>query len=459
MVVNLEIWNIAIASVLLMLVYAANISAFDMLNASLDDSNTTLTSKLGYECSSINSFISIAGSFVVPFLQCLGYRILISGSALFHVPLYLAMIFLDKYVLVTGATINGIADGIVWVVVFDYVVSVSQKKNIERNMSYFILTYSFAALIGNLINYFNLDSPKKITDTARIHIYSLCTAITIFAALLAAFGLRKMPNTPQNSREQSIVESEILSDSDAENYNDHDPLVTSDNVEGAFRGEISIPRRLLKFLVKPATLAQGVTSIVSGMFDAWLVVIFTCIRNTYSDRHLLPVCGLIYGCCKIVFSAIWNKLTTFVGYRFMIYLITVVTLFWLLIIMSIFPPISIHAQGNASDALLPLGSWVVYLLGMFTGISRTWMDLLKQISCGTCSRADDVMEDFKPSVMFTVKTIVWSSASAATYAVVPYVNFYAFVGFSIFGLLVNHVLFEKILLRYFGATDERTHVN
>ena len=66
MTVNLEIWNIAIASVLLMLVYAANISAFDMLNASLDDSNTTLTSKLGYECSSINSFISIAGSFVVP---------------------------------------------------------------------------------------------------------------------------------------------------------------------------------------------------------------------------------------------------------------------------------------------------------------------------------------------------------------------------------------------------------
>ena len=143
----------------------------------------------------------------------------------------------------------------------------------------------------------------------------------------------------------------------------------------------------------------------------------------------------------------------------MIYLITVITFFWLLIIMMIFPPISLHAQGNASDALLPQGPWVVYVLGCFTGISRTWMDLLKQISCGTCSRADDVMENFKPSVMFTFKSVFWSITSAATYAVVPYVNFYAFVSVSIFGLFVNHLMFVHILLNYFGATSQRPSVD
>ena len=452
---NLEVWNIAIASVLLMLVYASVTSAFDMLNASLDDSaNTNLTSKLGYECSSINSFISIGGSFIVPFLQCLGYRILISGSALFHVPLFLGMIFLNEYAIIAGAAIHGIADGVVWVVVFDYVVSVSQKKNIERNMSYFIFTYSFAALLGNLINYFNLDSPKKITDSARIHIYSFCTVVTVIAAFLGAFGLRKMPSTPslQNSIQDHVDHHAV--DSDAEDYNDHDQLISS-STSYLRRDSDSVLKRLLRFLLKPATLAQGVTSIVSGMYDAWIVITFTCIRNTYSDRHLLPICGLIFGCCKILFSGIWNKLTIHFGYKFMIILITLITLFWLLIIMAIFPPISLHDKGHPSDALLPQGPWAVYLLGLVTGISRTWMDVLKQISCGTCSRADDVMEGFKPSVMFTVKTIVWSSASAITYAVVPFINFYVLVGMSLFGLIVNHIMFLKILLGYFGATEIR----
>ena len=368
------------------------------------------------------------------------------------------MIFLDEYAIITGAAINGIADGIVWVVVFDYVVSVSQKQNIERNMSYFIFTYSFAALLGNLINYFNLDSPKKITDSARIHIYSACTAITIFAALLAAFGLRKMPNTPQNSI-QSSTDNRSLIESVAGECDSHDPLLASaaeDNLNAENR---SVMKRLLSFFVKPATVAQGVTSIVSGMFDAWVVIIFTCIRNTYSDRHLLPICGLIYGGFKISLSGFWNHLTRFVGYKFMIYLVTVITFFWLLIILLIFPPISLHSQGNASDALLPLGPWVVYVLGCFTGISRTWMDLLKQISCGTCSRADDVMENFQPSVMFTFKSVFWSITSATTYAVVPYVNFYVFVSLSIFGLFVNHLMFVHILLKYFGATDQRPSVD
>ena len=452
---NLEVWNIAIASVLLMLVYASVTSAFDMLNASLDDSNTNLTSKLGYECSSINSFISIGGSFIVPFLQCLGYRILIAGSALFHVPLFLAMIFLEEYAIIAGAAIHGIADGVVWVVVFDYVVSVSQKKNIERNMSYFIFTYSFAALLGNLINYFNLDSPKKITDSSRIHIYSFCIVVTVIAALLGAFGLRKMPNT---SSLQNSIQDRLAVDSDAEDYSDHDQLLSS-NTSSLDNVNASVMKRLFHFIVKPATLAQGVTSVVSGMYDAWIVIIFTCIRNTYSDRHLLPICGLIFGCCKIIFSGIWNKLTVYCGYKAMINLITIITLFWLLIIMAIFPPISLHDEGNSSDALLPQGPWAVYLLGLVTGISRTWMDVLKQISCGTCSRADDVMEGFKPSVMFTVKTIIWSSASAITYAVVPFVNFYALIATSLFGLIVNHIMFLKILLGYFGANERRARLD
>ena len=455
---NLEVWNIAIASVLLMLVYASVTSAFDMLNASLDDSNTNLTSKLGYECSSINSFISIGGSFIVPFLQCLGYRILIAGSALFHVPLFLAMIFLNEYAIIAGAAIHGIADGVVWVVVFDYVVSVSQKKNIERNMSYFIFTYSFAALLGNLINYFNLDSPKKITDSSRIHIYSFCTVVTVIAALLGAFGLRKMPNTSslQNSIQDSV--DRLAVDSDAEDYRDHDQLLSS-NTSSMDRVNASVMKRLFNFIVKPATLAQGVTSVVSGMYDAWVVIIFTCIRNTYSDRHLLPICGLIFGCCKIIFSGVWNKLTVHFGYKVMVNLITIITLFWLLIIMAIFPPISLHDKGDSSDALLPQGAWAVYLLGLVTGISRTWMDVLKQISCGTCSRADDVMEGFKPSVMFTVKTIIWSSASAITYAVVPFVNFYALIATSLFGLIVNHIMFLQILLGYFGASERRARLD
>jgi hypothetical protein len=77
MAVNLEVWSIAVASLILMFVYGTFKSAFELLNVSLDDSNTSLTSKLGFERTSINSLIQIGGSFIVPFLQFLGYRMLI----------------------------------------------------------------------------------------------------------------------------------------------------------------------------------------------------------------------------------------------------------------------------------------------------------------------------------------------------------------------------------------------
>ena len=138
------------------------------------------------------------------------------------------------------------------------------------------------------------------------------------------------------------------------------------------------------------------------------------------------------------------------GYRAIIYVITYVTGLWLAVILVIFPPVSVHDSSTPGpSALFPQGPWVIYLLGLLTGVSRTCMDLLKQISAGTCSRADDVMEGFKPSVMFTLKTIIWSGASAVTYAAVPYVDLYVLVAVSGGGLVVNHFLFVGVLLNYF----------
>lgn len=452
---SLEVWNIGIASVILLFIYGTTQSAFDMLNASLDDSNTTLSSKVGYEATSLYGFISIGGSFIVPWIQCLGYRILISGSALFHVPLYLAMIlYLNEYAIYCGAAITGIAGGIIWVVLFDYVVSISQKKNIERNMSYFIFTYSFAALLGNLISYFNLDSPKKITSLSRIHIYSSCTAVTVIAALLGAFGLKKMPSlSPEASLSRDDREALLASDAEDYNSQEREPYSVTTSSSG------TLLHRFSRFIVKPATMAQIVTSVVSGMYDAWVVIIFTCIRNTYTSRKLLPICGLIFGCCKVIFGGLWNKTTKTFGYRCITIVVTTVTLIWLFIILVMFPPLSIHELSDPSAALIPLGPGAVYLLGLFTGTSRTTMDLLKQISCGTCAVAEDVMEGFKPSVMFTVKSIIWSGSTAATLACAPFASFYILVGFSLAGLLFNHMLFEFILLKYFNAHDERPHIN
>ena len=45
---KVEIWNIFVVSMLLMLLYAALNPACSVMNTALQDSNTHLTSKLGY---------------------------------------------------------------------------------------------------------------------------------------------------------------------------------------------------------------------------------------------------------------------------------------------------------------------------------------------------------------------------------------------------------------------------
>ena len=49
---KVEIWNIFVVSMLLMLLYAALNPACAVMNTALQDSNTHLTSKLGYMCQS-----------------------------------------------------------------------------------------------------------------------------------------------------------------------------------------------------------------------------------------------------------------------------------------------------------------------------------------------------------------------------------------------------------------------
>ena len=452
MQMNVEVWNVAVVSVVMMLLYATCSAGMDMLNASLADSSSGLDTKIGYESSSIYCFVSLAGSFIAPFLHCIGSRFVIFGSSLMYVPLYIGVIFLNKIGIFTGAAIIGIGDGIVWVVVYDYVVSISQRQNLERNMSYFIFTYSFAALCGNLINYFNMEDATKVTDSTRIHIYTILSALAIIAGFLALFGLRKMPITHTDDDSSIHSDRSRLLDSNSDIEGDEDHQINNNDRSENIVNQNGIFKRLFKFFLVPATMAQIMTSIVSSICDCWVVIICTCIRNTYSNRHLIPIFGIIFGCCKIIFSGMWNKMTNILGYKLMIYIISVISLLWLVIIFIIFPPVSIHSQSVHSDALIPLGPWVVILLGLFTGVSRTWMDMIKQISCGACSKSEDIMQGFNPSLMFSVKTIFWSSTSAIVYATVSYMNIYVIVSVTFFGLIVNHFIFMHILLKFFHTT-------
>lgn len=454
MTISKEVWNVGIISVVMMLLYATCSAGFDMLNASLADSSTTsLDAKVGYLCSSIYCFLSIGGSFIAPFLFFINSRFVIFCSSMLYVPFYIGVIFLNKIAILCGSAITGIGDGVVWVAVYGYVVRISRRQNLERNMSYFIFIYSFAALIGNLINYFNMEDATKISDSTRIHIFSIFSILAIFAGLLALFGLKKMP--PSDIVNNASLSSDSASRGLLDNGSDVEEGLFDEQEQSTESTDANILqhqehfKRLRKFISAPATIAQIATSLVSSICDCWVVIICTCIRNTYSNRHLIPIFGIIFGCCKVILGGTWNKMSKVLGYKLMICITSTISLLWLTLIFIMFPSESLHSQSSQFDALVPLGSWAVFLLGLLTGVSRTWMDLLKQISCGTCSKSDEVMQGFQPSLLFSVKTIFWSSTSAIIYALVPYISLYVMVTLTFIGLAANHFVFIHIILRFF----------
>ncbi|XP_063682390.1 uncharacterized protein LOC134817182 [Bolinopsis microptera] len=211
--INVEIWNIFVVSMLLMLLYAALNPACSVINTALQDSDTQLTSKLGYISMSLMSLVSIVGGIIAPPLRTvMGYRSIMVFSALLHMAVYIGMIILTEWAVLIGSIVTGLGEGIIWVVIPNFVTITSEHRNIERNLSYHMFIYNFNGIAGNILNYLCLDESTAITDSSRIRYFTVCTVFTLLASLLGGVAVCSPSSSDQFSSLNEDSDLRLISD-------------------------------------------------------------------------------------------------------------------------------------------------------------------------------------------------------------------------------------------------------
>ena len=235
--------------------------------------------------------------------------------------------------------------------------------------------------------------------------------------------------------------TQLLPDSDAEKTLD-------------YNSEEHIPQTLyqrsLAYISEPSIRALTISSLHLGAVSTLMVIVPMCISNTYDDRHLIPILGGAIGISRMVTTGLFDWMARMTSYTMLQYLQTIVSLTWVMLVFLVFPDNSLHELTPGQMPLLPVGDWVVYVLGTLTGCCLTWLGVLVTVATGKVSTDNDAMKGFQPDILFAYTMIVWSIGSTVTLAITPYVSLYFFCCLSFVGITVNHFCFCSDLLPYIG---------
>ena len=208
--------------------------------------------------------------------------------------------------------------------------------------------------------------------------------------------------------------------------------------------------RCMDFFSEPSVRALTVTNLYFGAITTLMVIVPMCISNTYENRHLIPILGGAVGISRLVTTGLFDWMARMTSYATMQYLCTIASLSWVILVILVFPDNSLHHLTPGDTPLVPMGDWVVYVLGILTGCAVTWLGVLVTVATGRVCTNVKLMKGFQPDVLFAYTMIVWSIGSSMTLAVTPYISLYWFCGLTLVGLIANHFYFCYDLLPLIG---------
>ena len=425
---SVEIRNIGVVSVIFLLVWVALSPARSELNTSLADSGSHIPANLGDMAVAVFSIASIPATLTVPLLRrYLSYKVLILGTALFHIGLYVGMIFVNEVVILVGAAITGAANGMISALVPEYVTVISQFEMIERNLSYSNLVINVSGIVGNLMNYLCLGGVDTITSNIRIKVYSVCIAVTVFSVVLGLFGMRPIRAQPTNELSANPGSNRLI-----------DSFIPDSRPTFA---------RFISFTMEQTIIDVTVCRAVVGVMAGYQIGILSCISSTYSEV-VIPAYCLVYGATRTLSNASFYRFTRTFGFSTLLHWMAAINFVWLLVMLSVFPADSLYSSKSRGQALLPAGPWVIYPIAVLTGIVTSINAVLVTVASGKIAASSSVMHGFEPSAIFAWGFTVYNASQAATLALLPYMNLYLLLFISFVGVLAQYYVFLNNILSY-----------
>ena len=203
------------------------------------------------------------------------------------------------------------------------------------------------------------------------------------------------------------------------------------------------------FITQPVIAAATITNIYYGFIITLVVVIPTCLGNTYEDRYLIPLMGMTVGIVRILISGIWDNLAKITGYRPLNYLFTAANMAWITLTFVAFTDESSHEPAYKQLPLIALpGQYLTYIQGILTGFVLTAMNILCQVTVGKISTERKCMNGFDSNVLFSYTMVVYSVSAAVTIAMVPIVGLYGYLFLMLIFLVLNHFSYTLELLYF-----------
>ena len=265
---------------------------------------------------------------------------------------------------------NGLGSFVDLVVVVDN----SAGKKSQKNMGYWFMSMSIGTLMGGLANYFYFEGVTKISTKNRVMIYTSCAGVTIFASLVATFGITDIKKS--SKRHQPLRDEEIETvpqdDLDEVTYSTKEREADVNIMIPGKPSGVNKVKDWFEVMIKKAELKESldwfkvmmripafwfliIPLIYWGFIWGYFIKILPTATASISDkRNLIPLTSVINGICSLIGTTTWNLLSKITNNIFCIGFASAMLLASLILSILIFP------KGAASE-ILALGSAETYI--------------------------------------------------------------------------------------------------
>ena len=367
--------NLVLASFCMCLCIFASGPAVTVQNIALAES-TDIDLSVGYYCEVVKMAVSIVTSICFhPIYKLIGIKVTVLLSTVLVTGNYWVMIWIvNKYMIYFGAGLTGIGWGVLWILWPMVVVDNSAGDKSQKNMGYWFMSMSSGQVMGGLANYFYFQGVTKISTKNRVMIYTISAGVTIFASLVATFGITDI--------KKSSKRHQPLKDEDIETVPQDDlDEVTYSTKEGEAEVKVIMPEKpsgvnkvnnWLKVMIEKAGLKEGLDwfKVMIKIPEFWLLgipliywgfiwgyfikMLPTATASISDKRNLIPLTTVINGASFLIGTTTWNLLSKITNNIFCIGFASVMLLASIILSILIFP------KGAASE-ILALGSAETYI--------------------------------------------------------------------------------------------------
>lgn len=405
--------NVLVSAVVMCLVYSAFFPGGGLLDVVITDGmNTTHSSDVGFLSQSLTFASSIPVALITPFvINTIGIRATMGISSILYSGLFIGIIFMKTWTIYLGSVITGVGMGLTWVVMPKVFTDNSTMENLQRNNTIWWCIYMMSMVIGNTADYLYLGTLTTIDADTRLYIYLICCAFTVAASLVGVMGYRNLNETAEATQElENYISSKSI---------DSHRVMESDSAWE--RMKLSAARYKVTLLRREVGLLFTLLIYIAVVQAFYTMTFQTCIGNTFTDRSLITLMGLVLGvtevaCCPIL-GLVCEKISNKVIVIFMF--LSALASFYLTFL--IFPAAASYREAMGEETFIKPQKYLVLLIAVLLGISDAGFNIILNSLIGRLFQSDS-------EIGFMLLNAVMSSSSAVVFLISPYVSLYALLG-------------------------------